>query len=130
MVLTLRDRATFHSRYFPDSDKNHNTLPKSFPLSFLKVDLDNDLRQCYDKRNHLGRDGPVPMWEHYEELYLKTELRMTELPNYRHWCRTDGTSTPCSRWRAPDFVICRMAVVVRGFLVTALEYAQRSDLPP
>lgn len=38
------------------------------------------------------------------------------VPKYRHWCRADGPYTPCSRWRGR---ICRMAVVVRCFLVTA-----------
>ena len=55
---------------------------------------------------------------------------MTELPNYRQCCRMAGTSTPCSRWRAPGFVICRVGVVVQVFWVTAVEHAQRSDLPP
>jgi len=35
-------------------------LSQSFPLSFVMVDIDNNLRECYTDRNHLERDWSSP----------------------------------------------------------------------
>jgi len=77
----------------------------------------------------LGRDGPVTMWEHHDELGLKMEIRMDDrvakisalVPNDRHILRHALVGEA-------GFVEWSLSCKV--FLVTAVGHAQRSDLPP
>jgi hypothetical protein len=76
-------RTTFHSVTIQNNNENHNTLSQESSYIF-KINVDNDLNGNINNLIIRVHDGPVTIREHHDELSLKMETRMTELPKYRH----------------------------------------------